>query len=521
MSFFFGEKYDIIIVGGGISGLFLAYKLKDTKQNILLIEKEKELGGRIHTIYKTDFHYECGAGRISNKHNKLMTLIDELDLGDQLYELSKDIDVIIHNKESPISIYSLFNQLFEKSKGLDKEYLKNIVLFQLLIDVFDYDTAVNIKDAFGYDSEIMTLNALAALEMFKKDLFKNDTKYYVFKEGLSKITETLANKLELFDNVTIKLSEGLEKIEDSYISSDKKNRFYYEKLILTIPQENLVNIEYLKDVKNLDSVQGIPLLRIYFKYPVKDCKAWFKDIKRTTTDNYIRHIIPVNYKKGLIMISYTDGYPTELLSSLHQRGEKVLVEAIHKEIKDIFGIKKKIPYPQGVYFHLWENGCHFWKKGFNMNEIYDSMIKPIKDKELYLCGESYSKKQAWIEGSLETCYDVLKKMKFKGMEVKIKKDKNLKKYKIDEVLKHKDWIVMEVEGELRVYDLSKWIPQHPGGDKIYNGIEANLHYKDPKKYDKTPYEIFMRNNIHKDKDVFNSFFIKRHKLVKHIGFLIL
>ena len=31
----------------------------------------------------------------------------------------------------------------------------------------------------------------------------------------------------------------------------------------------------------------------------------------------------------------------------------------------------------------------------------------------------------------------------------------------------------------------------------------------------------MRNNIHKDKDVFNQFFNKRHKLVKHIGFLIL
>ena len=43
MSFLFGEKYDTIIVGGGITGLFLAYKLKDTKQNILLIEKEKEL----------------------------------------------------------------------------------------------------------------------------------------------------------------------------------------------------------------------------------------------------------------------------------------------------------------------------------------------------------------------------------------------------------------------------------------------------------------------------------------------
>ena len=46
-----------------------------------------------------------------------MTLIHELDLEDQLYKLSKDIDIIIHNKISSISIYSLFNKLFEKSKG--------------------------------------------------------------------------------------------------------------------------------------------------------------------------------------------------------------------------------------------------------------------------------------------------------------------------------------------------------------------------------------------------------------------
>ena len=220
------------------------------------------------------------------------------------------------------------------------------------------------------------------------------------------------------------------------------------------------------------------------------------------------------------MISYTDGYPTSLLSSLYQRGEKVLVEAIHKEIKDIFKIRKDIPYPEGVYFHLWENGCHFWKTGSDMNDIYDKMLKPL-DKELYLCGESFSKKQAWIEGSLETCYDVLKKLKFKDFKIKVKKDTKLKNYKIDEVLKHKDWIVMEVNDEKRVYDLSKWIPQHPGGDKIYNGIEANMYYKDPKKYPDSPYKVFMRNNIHKDKNVFEQFFEKRHKLVKHIGFLIL
>ena len=42
---FFYDSYDIVIVGGGISGLFLAYKLVDTDLNILVLEKKKDLVG--------------------------------------------------------------------------------------------------------------------------------------------------------------------------------------------------------------------------------------------------------------------------------------------------------------------------------------------------------------------------------------------------------------------------------------------------------------------------------------------
>ena len=426
MSFFFGEKYDIIIVGGGISGLFLAYKLKDTKQDILLLEKGKELGGRVYTMYKTDYHFECGSARFSNKHSKLITLIHELGLKDQIVKLPPVIDIIIHNKKNSINVNNLFKQLLTKTKGLKKEYLENILFFQLLIDIFDYDTAVLMREGFGYDSEFMNLNARACIDMFKKDLLNDKSDYFTLKDGLSKIIKTLNDKLKSYSNITIKLSEGLEKIEDGYISSYKQNRFYYDKLILTIPQENLKTIEYLKDVKNMDSVQGIPLLRIYFKYHVGKEGVWFKNIPRTTTDNYLRQIIPINYDTGLIMISYTDGFCAKLLSSLHQRGKDILVKAIHKEITDIFSLKEDIPEPEEVFFHYWENGCHFWKVGSDMHEIYDKMLKPIEGKELYLCGESFCKRQAWMEGALESCYDVVSKMKFKGITVKRKKSKKLK-----------------------------------------------------------------------------------------------
>ena len=124
-----------------------------------------------------------------------------------------------------------------------------------------------------------------------------------------------------------------------------------------------------------------------------------------------------------------------------------------------------------------------------------------------------------MEGSLESCYDVMNKMKLKNVKVKQKKEKKLKKYGIDEVLKEDKWIIMDIEDELRIYDLSKWIPEHPGGDKIYNGIKANMYYKDKSKAPKSPMELFMGNQVHKDKNVLKRFLLQKNKYVKLIGYL--
>ena len=45
------NNYDIIIIGGGISGFFCMYKLikKYPKLKVLLLEKNERFGGRIYT----------------------------------------------------------------------------------------------------------------------------------------------------------------------------------------------------------------------------------------------------------------------------------------------------------------------------------------------------------------------------------------------------------------------------------------------------------------------------------------
>ena len=43
---FSNYNYDIIIIGGGISGLFLAYKLINTNLKVIVFEGSNTLGGR-------------------------------------------------------------------------------------------------------------------------------------------------------------------------------------------------------------------------------------------------------------------------------------------------------------------------------------------------------------------------------------------------------------------------------------------------------------------------------------------
>ena len=525
-------NYDIIIVGGGISGLFTANKLSKTGLKILIIEMNEELGGRIHTIYKTDFHYECAAARFHKNHKKLFGLIHELGLKDKIVPLPKKINYFLRNKNEryyyntneKLNLKNLLNDAIKEKKEISKDKLLQLTFFQYLLTIYDSETVQFIKDTFGYDSEIMNLNAHAAIKMFKDDLLSEDD-YYILSGGLSQIIEKLEENLKLNNKIFIKRKTQIVNIDNKHIITDNNDKFSYKKLILTIPSEKLKNIDYFKNKVSFDSVKPMKLLRIYAQYSTKN--LWFKGIKRTITDNYIRHVIPINEDSGLIMISYTDDIYAEMWDRYSKISEHFLITMLHKEIEKIFGIDP--PKPKFISTHYWENGIHLWKPGYDMDEEYDKMLKPIHNEEIYICGESFSKKQGWIEGSLDTCYDIIKSLKIKGFNIenklnniekikKVKKEKNsLKKYTIDEVLDPKigkTFIILDHNGKKPIYDIKNWINKHPGGSIIQKGINANKHYKYPEKYDKSPYEIW--KSIHSN-NILKEMILKDNEFIKCVG----
>jgi hypothetical protein len=283
-------------------------------------------------------------------------------------------------------------------------------------------------------------------------------------------------------------------------------------------------------VEEISSVEPVPLIRVYAVYPKdKSGNVWFHGLNRTITDNYIRQIIPIDTEKGLVMISYTDGTYADMWSNLSKLGNKVLIDHLHKAVKSVLG--KTPPKPTFITSHYWSEGVHMWKPGFDMNQEYQKIQQPFSNERIYVVNEAFSKHQGWMEGSLDMCYDVLEtinsgfkrgKPKKRGSKQKgkSKQKRTSKIYSIQEVLRHKNWIVLDIKRKLRIYDVTKWLQDHPGGKaNLQKGIKATRHYVNPRKYPESPSHLFKQIEKHSSGKVVQNMLLKKNDNVKYIGLM--
>src|SRR5829696_4124023 len=81
----------VVIVGGGLSGLSLAYRLRERLPNprITVLEKRPSPGGNIVTVGREGFRVECGPNGIFDAKPSTLELCRDLGLGDRLIAASE------------------------------------------------------------------------------------------------------------------------------------------------------------------------------------------------------------------------------------------------------------------------------------------------------------------------------------------------------------------------------------------------------------------------------------------------
>ena len=200
------------------------------------------------------------------------------------------------------------------------------------------------------------------------------------------------------------------------IKNNEKNRTFFVKcrnVVFCLKAKQLRIFDVLGPIKqHINKVYNASLLRIYAQFPNgKNGKVWFHDMSRITTNSLLRQIIPISQENGTIMISYTDGEDINpFYDNKRQRklkSDSKIYSMIKKELNILFP-ECNIPKPTYFKCHLWHVGAHHWKPGVNSDIISNKMLNPINN--VYILGEAFSQKQAWIEGGLDTVNKVLYKL---------------------------------------------------------------------------------------------------------------
>ena len=74
-------KTEVLIIGAGLTGLLLGYRLKQSNISFKIIEARDRTGGRIHTIRSgNETPIEMGATWLGVQHEELFKLLDELNI---------------------------------------------------------------------------------------------------------------------------------------------------------------------------------------------------------------------------------------------------------------------------------------------------------------------------------------------------------------------------------------------------------------------------------------------------------
>jgi hypothetical protein len=428
-------SYDLIIVGGGISGLRTAIKALKKRPSIkcCILEKYGYIGGRVVTFRKNipkvgEVQWENGAGRIATSHKGVLKLLKKYSLTFVPIDDATSFvnDPAISGKE-PVIKWNTFSDLIDYYLGpihfLDKEMLATNTLKDLLDMVIGPGSARDFYIKFPYYSEIHTLRADLALEAFYNEMNSNSG-FGVCKEGLGTLADAMMGDF---------LSRGGEIIMDCAVTAvannpdnsvsltvkreGKKEKFTGGAVVLALHHAALKEIDGVKGLPVLKHLTMEPLLRMYAVFPSKGGVSWFSGLNKIVTDSTVRYIIPIDSKRGIVMISYTDGDDASywIKAGSKRSGEDNVKDMVMTEIRKLFP-EASIPDPLFFKQHPWYDGCTYWRPGNYcvIEESYRSLRPlPYAIPNLFMTGESFAVKQCWIESALTQADKLLELREFK------------------------------------------------------------------------------------------------------------
>lgn len=310
----------IVVVGGGITGLSTMYYLQRIKQEqkldleLLLVEANEYLGGKIHTIEKDGFMMETGADSIVARNQNVLPFIKDLHLENELVYNATGTSYI-HTKDRllqipkdsifgiPMTVEALFTSELISKRG-KLEALKDVLTGEAnftkdssIGEFLEYHLGKEIVEkqiapvlAGVYSGSIYSLTMASTLPYLidykaqygsiirglgkHKKEFQSaaDKKFISFKNGLS----TIINRLEeVLTDVTVLKGVSvttIEKYDEQYtLKLSNQETRTVDSIVITTPYNNAQKMLKNKDLdEEFQQLKNSSNITLYLSYDISD-----------------------------------------------------------------------------------------------------------------------------------------------------------------------------------------------------------------------------------------------------------
>ncbi|MBS0469685.1 MAG: FAD-dependent oxidoreductase [Proteobacteria bacterium] len=480
---------DVAIIGGGVSGAYAAWRLRQEKPHlrIHLFEASERIGGRLHSIAFPEAPHlvaEIGGMRFLEAHAHVFGLVENLLLPKRLYPIDRDANrVMLRGRNfSRKDVYAgrarFPYRVPDKDQSADADYfgraIENILPGATHMGPADWrklrggyrfkgrrladwknrdllraagmsaEELALAEDSSGYDDWIEGETGLDEMDYF----FVHDDEskpFYTLAGGYQRLPLTLAAQAQR-NGASISLHTRLVSLvaEPGRFrlalrdASGRQSEVSAARVVLALPRRGIEGIANFPDAKTnarfaslIASVRPIPACKSLLLYK----RPWWRDHGilegRSVTDLPARQFYCLGSETTRLPSEDTNGYGVlmaycDMKSVATWRrlagnadagfvslaGDSVLAREVHRESTLVLG--KTALKPIAARFQDWSaspfgGGWHYYALGHDGLADSAAMLKPIPERDLFVCGEAYSTSQGWVEGALERAEAMLQR----------------------------------------------------------------------------------------------------------------
>ncbi|MEL7833670.1 protoporphyrinogen oxidase [Fodinibius sp. Rm-B-1B1-1] len=286
------KKPSIGILGAGISGLAIAYKLSSKNCPVTVYEKESEVGGAIKTHHENGWLVEKGPNTLMAKSKEIWELLEDLDLMDKSIEAGKTAKkrFIIKNGQPiplPMSLgsflktdllsisgkFRLLKEPFAATSNTDDESIAQFISRRLGQEPLDYAINPFVSGIYAGDPKTLsikhTFGSLWEMEQQHGSLFKGMLKksrngekpkraLISFEQGLQQLPLAIADRLGTAVQTGTEIQTVQQHDGQWIVKAQKDGESIHEKhdlIVSTLPVHALGNIF---DNLQFNSISDLP-----------------------------------------------------------------------------------------------------------------------------------------------------------------------------------------------------------------------------------------------------------------------